>query len=135
MVYLKLQPYRQSSIALRKSSKLSYKYYGPYKIISKIGLVAYKLQLSAEAKVYPVFHVSFLKKKVGSKVVVQSTLPMTTDDGQFLVKPVAVLQQQMVKKGNTAAVKVLIQWSNLPTEEATWEDFDFIRAKFPEFHP
>lgn len=40
MVYLKLQPYRQTYVPLRKHLKLSSKYYGPYKILSKIGLVA-----------------------------------------------------------------------------------------------
>ena len=44
-VYLKLQPYRQSSLALRKNLKLSSRYYGPYPVISKVGTVAYKLQL------------------------------------------------------------------------------------------
>ena len=44
-VYLKLQPYRQASLALRKNLKLSHKYYGPYTILERIGKVAYKLQL------------------------------------------------------------------------------------------
>jgi hypothetical protein len=30
--YLKLQPYRQNSIAQRKSQKLAAKYFGPYQI-------------------------------------------------------------------------------------------------------
>ena len=117
--------------------KLSSKYYGPYKVISRIGSVAYKLELPADSKVHPVFHVSLLKKKESSKVVVQSTLPITGDDGQFLVQPVAILQRQMIKKNNVAGVKVLVQWSNLPPEDATWEDYDFLKAKFPNFdsHP
>lgn len=44
-VYLKLQPYRQTSLALRKNMKLAAKYYGPYMVIQKIGEVAYMLQL------------------------------------------------------------------------------------------
>uniref|UniRef100_A0A3Q7IW17 Chromo domain-containing protein n=1 Tax=Solanum lycopersicum TaxID=4081 RepID=A0A3Q7IW17_SOLLC len=54
-----------------------------------------------------------------------SELPYTNDDGQFLVKPVAILQRQMVKRNYVAAVRVLVQWSNLPPEDATWEDYDF----------
>ncbi|XP_060217253.1 uncharacterized protein LOC132644672 [Lycium barbarum] len=133
MVYLKLHPYRQSSLALRKNLKLSSKYYGPYSVLGKIGQVAYKLLLPPTSKVHLVFHVSLLKKKVGTKVVVQSTLPMTSDECQFLVKPAAILQRQLTKKGNVDVVKVLIQWSNLSPEDATWEDYDFIKAKFPDF--
>lgn len=45
MVYLKIQPYRQNAFGLRGSLKLRSKYYEPYKIIQKIGAVAYKVQL------------------------------------------------------------------------------------------
>ena len=56
-VYLKLQPYRHTSLALRKNLKLSSKYYGPYPVISRIGAVAYKLKLPDTSKLHPVFHV------------------------------------------------------------------------------
>ncbi|XP_070004806.1 uncharacterized protein [Nicotiana sylvestris] len=119
MVYLKLQPYRQTSIALRKNLKLSSKYNGHYQILARIGQVAYKLELPPDSKVHPVFYVSVLKKKVGNRVVLQTVLPSMGEDGQFLVKPIAVLQRQIVKNNNVLVVKVLVQWSNLPPEDAT----------------
>nr|XP_016489435.1 PREDICTED: uncharacterized protein LOC107809347 [Nicotiana tabacum] len=134
LVYLKLQPYRQTSLALRRNLKLSSKYYGPYKILARIGKVSYKLDLPPESKVHPVFHVSLLKKKVGDRVVVQTTLPLTGEDGKFLVKPVAILQRQLIKRDNSVVVRVLGQWSNLPPEDATWEDYQYIKARFPEFN-
>lgn len=135
MVFLKLQPYRQSSVAIRRNLKLSSKYYGPYKILEKVGSVVYKLELPVASKVRPVFHVSLLKRKLGTNVLVQTCLPSTSEDGQFLVAPISILQRQMVRKGNVAAVKILVQWSNLPPEDATWEDYDFLKAKFSNFDP
>nr|XP_027071578.1 uncharacterized protein LOC113696351 [Coffea arabica] len=44
-VYLKLQPYRQTSVAFRRSLKLSARYYGPYQVEQKVGSVAYRLKL------------------------------------------------------------------------------------------
>jgi hypothetical protein len=39
-VLLKLQPYAQTSVANRTYPKIAYKYFGPYKILEKIGQVA-----------------------------------------------------------------------------------------------
>jgi hypothetical protein len=45
MVYLKLQPYVQASVAPHSNQKLSFRFYGPFKILARIGTVAYKLDL------------------------------------------------------------------------------------------
>lgn len=64
-VWVKLQPYVQTSVARRSSHKLSFKYFGPYEIVNKIGSVAYKLKLPKASSIHPVFHVSLLKKVQG----------------------------------------------------------------------
>lgn len=43
MVYLKLQPHIQSSVASRSNQKLAFKYFGPFKVLQRVGAVAYKL--------------------------------------------------------------------------------------------
>ena len=63
--YLKLQPFWQISMQKHKNEKLAYKYFGPFKILKKVGEVVYQLDLPKEAKIHNTFHVSLLKRWVG----------------------------------------------------------------------
>jgi hypothetical protein len=68
-VFLRLQPYKQMSLKqAKKDNKLSPKYYGPYKVLQKIGTMEYKLELPTSSQVHPAFHVSCLKKVIGDKI-------------------------------------------------------------------
>jgi hypothetical protein len=53
MVYLRLQPYVQASLAPRSHHKLCLKYFGPYKVLAKVGTVAYKLELPPSSTIHP----------------------------------------------------------------------------------
>jgi len=57
MVYLKIQPYIQSTVASRSNQKPSFKFFGPYKILKKIGTVAYHLDLPDHVQIHSVMHV------------------------------------------------------------------------------
>ena len=77
---------------LNKDNKLKLKYYGPYKVLQKIGSMAYKLELSASSRVHPIFHVSFLKKIIGDKIPIQTIFP-ELDEGKVIFEPKKSLKQ------------------------------------------
>lgn len=79
-VLVKLQPYRQSSVALRKHQKLGMRYFGPFPVVAKLGAVAYCLGLPTTAKIHPVFHVSQLKLFHGPNIPPYLPLPLTTSE-------------------------------------------------------
>lgn len=120
-VFLKLQPYVQSSLAPRANQKLSFKFFGPFPIIANIGAAAYKLQLPPSASILPVFHVSQLKKAVPPTHQVTDQIPDATDSYQV---PMAILQHRFTTTGDHAATEGLVQWSGWPPSMATWESLD-----------
>ena len=130
-VFLKLHPYRQTTLSNGRPPKLSPKFFGPFKVLDRVGKVAYKLELPAEAQIHNVFHVSQLKKAFG---VQEQFVPLPVDSIQNTgYEPLAILDRKMVKKGNKADVQVLIHWKNLSPAEATWEFVSEIRRRFPSF--
>jgi len=105
-------------VARRTSHKLTAMFFGPFLVIARVGVVAYKLQLPDDSKIHPVFHVSQLRKHVGTKPTT-STLPVIDEVGLMTARPVAVLDRSLGKQGHKAVVYVLIQWSTSSKEDAT----------------
>jgi hypothetical protein len=66
-VFLHLQPYKNTSLKYQHYYKFTPKLYGPYRIIKRVGPVAYQLEFHSQSKLHPGFHVSFLKKVLGTR--------------------------------------------------------------------
>ena len=132
-VYLKLQPYRQTSVADRQYQKLAPRYFGPYQILDKIGAVAYRLDLPSNSQLHPVFHVSQLKEKIGHHSRKGTQLPVPNHTSTM--EPLEILARRMVRRGNRPATQVLVHWSNSFPEDATWEYLFDLQQRFPQFQP
>lgn len=130
MVYLKLRPYRQQSVARRVCQKLSAKYFGPYAVQERIGKAAYRLALPAETKIHPVFHVSQLKAVLGvqHKVLPLPIIPPGLHD--LMIVPEAILETRYNSRG---ALELLVQWRSLPSSENSWVQYGEFRDQYPEF--
>jgi len=133
-VWLKLQPYRQTSVSHRSSHKLGPKYFGPFMITDKIGAVAYKLALPPEASIHPTVHVSQLKLFHGS-IPHHPYIPewMRGLSSTSELTPHKILARRVVKRQNKPAVQYLVQWVDHPEESATWIFADVFEAKYPTF--
>ncbi|TYK03080.1 ty3-gypsy retrotransposon protein [Cucumis melo var. makuwa] len=131
-VYLKLQPYRQKSVAKRRCDKLSPKYFGPYMVMGRVGEVTYLLDLPDTAKIHPVFHVSQLKRAVGDKHLIQPDISMINDQMELVVEPDHVSQLRW----NDAERdwEYLVHWKDQPDHEVTWESYATLVNQFPDLH-
>jgi len=127
-VYLKIQPYIQSSVAPRTNQKLSFRYYGPFTVIDCVGAVAYKLQLPAACRIHPVVHISELKRHVPPSVRIEDDITQIPDDPNVQDVPIHAL----LGKGSRVVHQILVQWNSLPASLATWEEAKDLHQRFPK---
>ena len=118
-VYVKLQPYRHSSLAHRLSNKLAKKYYGLYQIAAWVGKVAYRLLFPPESRIHHVFHILILKLSPNPAEAIPTHPPPTVESYSI---PLCILDQRTVKTNKQKVKQVLVQWSNTTPDEATWEN-------------
>jgi hypothetical protein len=92
-VFLRLQPYKQTSLKADHCQKLVPKFYGLYTILKHVGHVAYQLSFPNHSKLHPVFHVSFLKKVIGTKCQTKTSLTELDEEGSIWLQPHKILDQ------------------------------------------
>ncbi|XP_070039468.1 uncharacterized protein [Nicotiana tomentosiformis] len=104
-----------------------------YRIIRRIGQVAYNLELPPEMSLVDlVFHVSMLMKVVGdpSTIVPVETVEVT-EELSYEEIPVAILNRQVQKLRNKQIASVKVLWRNQQVEKATWEAENEMKKKYP----
>lgn len=126
-VFIKLQPYVQSTVVKRACHKLSFRYFGPFPIIARIGQVAYRVALPETSTVHHVFHVSLLRRALKQTDQVSPVLP---NDANLFVIPVQVLDRRQKVKANRCVEQVLVRWPGGALPES-WEDLDELHSRFP----
>ncbi|GJV26463.1 hypothetical protein Tco_1379158 [Tanacetum coccineum] len=89
-VLVKLQPYRQITLAKCLLNKLAKRFNGPYEIVKRIGKVTYQLALPSTSKIHSVFHVSILKLFSGNGEEAVTELPEEFQERRPLEKSMAI---------------------------------------------
>jgi transposase InsO family protein len=109
----------------RPSKKLQQRFVGPFKILTKIGQVAYRLDLGPNYRIHNVFHVSLLKKlkespsKFSSRVSPPPEPDFIGDEREYEVEEVLDKRKAQIKKKSSWIY--LIKWKGFTLEDATWE--------------
>ena len=108
---------------MEKQKRLSPCYIGPYKIIQRVGQVAYKLELPQElSTVHQIFHISMLQKCVSDPSRIAPTEYVQVTWGlPYEEVPTAILDRQVRKLRNKEVASVKVLWRNQQVEEITWE--------------
>ena len=85
-----------TSLSLHRVLKLHSRYYGPFRVIEKVGEVAYRLLLPEGCQLHPTFHVSQLKKHIGRKALPSNNLPLIDAEGNIQVYLAEVKERRVI---------------------------------------
>nr|GEX79894.1 putative reverse transcriptase domain-containing protein [Tanacetum cinerariifolium] len=131
-VMLKVAP-RKGVIRFGKRGKLNPRYIRPFKILERISLVAYKVELPEElSNVHNTFHVSNLKKRLSNESLVIPIKELQLEDKlNFVEEPVEIMNREVKKLRQSRIPIIKVRWNSRRGPEFTWERKDEIRAKYP----
>jgi hypothetical protein len=112
---------RRNIQTTRPSRKLDVKRMGPFKVLEVIGegKLAFKLELPAQMRIHPVFHVSLLEPYRENVLPgrVQTVPPPAEVEGDLEYEVERILDSKIERR----KLKYLVDWVGYGPEERTWE--------------
>ncbi|GKA02689.1 putative reverse transcriptase domain-containing protein [Tanacetum coccineum] len=130
-VMLKVSPWK-GVIHFGKRGKLNPLYIGPFKILAKVGTIAYRVELSKQlSKVHSTFHVSNLKKCVYDETLVIPLDEIQIDDKlHFIEEPVEIMDREVKRLKQSRIPIVKVRWNSRRGPKFTWEREDQFQKKY-----
>ncbi|GJU16679.1 putative reverse transcriptase domain-containing protein [Tanacetum coccineum] len=132
-VMLKVSPWK-GVVRFGKRGKLNPRYVGPFRVLAKVGKVAYRLELPQEfSRVHHTFHVSNLKKCYADGPLVMPLEGIHVDDKlQFVEEPVEIMEREIKRLKRSRIPLVKVRWNSRRGPEFTWEHEDSFKQKYPQ---
>ncbi|GJY81000.1 putative reverse transcriptase domain-containing protein, partial [Tanacetum coccineum] len=133
-VMLKVSPWK-GVIRFGKRGNLNPRYVGPFKVLEKVGDVAYNLELPEElSRVHNTFHVSNLKRCYADEPLVVLLDGLHFDDKlQFVEEPIEIMDREVKRLKRSRIPIVKVRWNSRRGPEFTWERKDQFKEKYPHF--
>ncbi|GJR91200.1 putative reverse transcriptase domain-containing protein [Tanacetum coccineum] len=134
-VMLKVSPWK-GVIRFGKRRKLSPRYIGPFKILARVGPVAYKLELPTELQgIHNTFHFLNLKKCLSDKSLIIPLEEVQLDDKlHFIEEPVEIVDREVKQLKQSRIPIVKVRWNSRRGPEFTWEREDQFISKYPHLY-
>ncbi|GJU72263.1 hypothetical protein Tco_1263668 [Tanacetum coccineum] len=132
MVMLKVSSWK-GVIRFRKHGKLSPRYIGPFKIVARVGPMAYKLELPEELRgIHDMFHFLNLKKCLADENFVIPLGKIKVDDKlHFIEEPVEIVDREVKQLKQSRILIVKVCWDSRRGPEFIWECEDQFKNKYP----
>ncbi|GJY43737.1 putative reverse transcriptase domain-containing protein [Tanacetum coccineum] len=115
-----------------KRGKLSPRYIGPFKILSRVGPVAYKLELPQELQgIHNTFYVLNLKKCLSDEDLIIPLDEVRIDEKlHFIEEPIEIMDREVKQLKQSRIPIVKVRWNSSRGPEYTWEREDQMWKKY-----
>nr|GEU67690.1 putative reverse transcriptase domain-containing protein [Tanacetum cinerariifolium] len=129
---LKVSPWK-GVVCFDKRGKLNPRFVGPFKVLDKVGVIAYKLELPQElSRVHNTFHVSNLKKCYADEPLAVPLDGLHIDDKiYFIEEPIEIMDREVKRFKQSHILIIKVRWNSRRSLEFTWEREDQFQKKYP----
>ncbi|GJV18811.1 hypothetical protein Tco_1367831 [Tanacetum coccineum] len=121
------------AVAPEGFGKLNPRYIGSFKVLAKVGPVAYRLEIPQQlSRVHSTFYVSNLKKCLSDESLVILLDEIQIDDKLYFVEERVEIMDREVKRLKQSRILIIkVRWNSRRGLEFTWEREDQFQKKYP----